>query len=85
MSASDIRWKPPGIFDQVWVIFFIIVIHLIHFFMIFAWILLENEKCWQQNARCRKKWIMLDVLPNKIFHINWELTNFCARFLGMAV
>lgn len=53
--------------------FFIIVIHLIHFFMIFAWILLENEKCWQQNARCRKKWIMLDVLPNKIFHINWEL------------
>ena len=65
MSASDIRWKPPGIFDQVWVIFFIIVIHLIHFFMIFAWILLENEKCWQQNARCRKKWIMLEVLPTK--------------------
>ena len=44
MSASDIRWKPPGIFEQVWVIFLLLLFTLSIFLMIFAWILLENWK-----------------------------------------
>ena len=50
MSASDIRWKPPGIFDQVWVIFLLLLFTLSIFFLFFC---LNFAREWKMlTAEC---------------------------------
>lgn len=50
MSASDIIWKPPGIFDQVWVIFLFLLFTLSIFFNDFC---LNFAREWKMlTAEC---------------------------------
>ena len=66
MSASDIRWKPPGIFEQVWVIFLLLLFTLSIFLMIFAWILLENWKMLTAECSLSKEVNYVRRIAHKI-------------------